>query len=154
MLGGAHRHVAPTTLIDALVYSGVFERFPRLTLLLAEVGTGWLPFLHREIDDRVSPVAQLFVGPWRQPLKPSEYLARNVKATPLTGGNDSPLLKILAELPDEMLVFSSDFPHFEGIADPVAHYRAALAELAPARRERFLGGTIDAVFARMGDPLL
>jgi len=154
MLGGAHRHVAPTTLLDALIYSGVFERFPKLTLLLAEVGTGWLPFLHREIDDRISPVAQLFVGPWKLPLKPSEYLARNVKATPLTGGNDSPLLKIMSELPDEMLVFSSDFPHFEGIADPVAHYRDALAELAPNKQARFLGGTIDAAFARMGEALL
>ena len=55
MLGGAHRHVAPMTLLNALVYSGVFERFPTLTLLFAEVGTGWLPFLFREIDDRISP---------------------------------------------------------------------------------------------------
>jgi len=154
MLGGAHRHIAPTTLINALVYSGVFERFPKLTLLLAEVGTGWLPFLAREIDDRVTKVAELFVGPWRLPQKPSEYLARNVKATPLTGGNDSPLLKIISELPEEMLVFSSDLPHFEGIADPVAHYRSALADLAPETRERFMGGTIDAVFARMGDALI
>ena len=54
MLGGAHRHVAPTTLLNALIYTGVFERFPTLTLLLAEVGTGWLPFLFREIDDRAT----------------------------------------------------------------------------------------------------
>lgn len=154
MLGGAHRHVAPTTLINALVYSGVFERFPKLTLLLAEVGTGWLPFLQREIDDRVSPVAELFVGKWQQPLLPSEYVARNVKATPLSGGNDSPLTKIMSELPDEMLVFSSDFPHFEGFTDPVGHYREALATLAPAKRARFLGGTINDAFARMGDALI
>lgn len=154
MLGGAHRHVAPTTLINALIYSGVFERFPRLTLLLAEVGTGWLPFLHREIDDRIAPVAELFVGKWTQPLKPSEYLARNVKATPLSGGNDSPLAKIMSELPDETLVFSSDFPHFEGFTDPIGHYRDALARLTVAQREKFLGGTIADVFARLGDPLL
>jgi len=54
-MGGAHRHVAPTTLINGMIYSGVFERHPTLTLLLAEVGTGWLPFMHREIDDRISP---------------------------------------------------------------------------------------------------
>jgi len=154
MLCGAHRHVAPTTLINALVYSGVFERFPKLTLLLAEVGTGWLPFLHREIDDRVSSVAELFVGKWSQPLKPSEYLARNVKATPLDGGNDSPITKIMSELPDEMLVFSSDFPHFEGFTDPVGHYSEALSSLEPARRERFMGGTINDVFRRLGDPLV
>ncbi|MEZ4217544.1 MAG: amidohydrolase family protein [Myxococcota bacterium] len=154
MLSGAHRHVAPTTLINALVYSGVFERFPKLTLLLAEVGTGWLPFLYREMDDRVSTVAELFVGKWRQPLKPSEYLARNVKATPLSAGNDSPLLDILRALPDGMLVFSSDFPHFEGFTDPVGHYAKLLAPLSEAQRQRFLGGAIDDVFRNMGDALV
>ena len=154
MLGSAQRHVAPTVLINALVYSGVFERFPKLTLLLAEVGTGWLPFLHREIDDRVAPVAELFLGKSKLRQKPSEYLARNVKATPLSGGNDSPLLEIMRELPDESLVFSSDFPHFEGFSDPLGHYRAALAPLPAATRERFLGGTIDGVFRAMGDSLL
>jgi predicted TIM-barrel fold metal-dependent hydrolase len=153
MVGGAHRHVAPMTLCYALIYSGVFERFPNLTLLFAEVGTGWLPYLFREIDDRVSAVAELFVGKWKLPLKPSEYLARNVRATPLSAGNDSPLPKIMQELPDDMIVFSSDFPHFEGFTDPMAHYGEALKQLTPARRERFFGGSIADVYARMGDPL-
>jgi uncharacterized protein len=154
MIGGSHRHVAPMTLLYSLVYSGVFERFPALTLLFAEVGTGWLPFVMREIDDRVSPTAELFVGKWKLPLRPSEYLARNVRATPLSGGNDQPLTKIMLELPDDMIVFSSDFPHFEGFTDPIGHYGEALAELTPARRERFLGGSMAEVFARMGDPIV
>lgn len=153
MVGGAHRHVAPMTLLYALIYSGVFERFPNLTLLLAEVGTGWLPYLMREIDDRITPTAELFVGPWKLPLRPSEYLARNVRATPLSAGNDSPLTKIMEELPEDMIVFSSDFPHFEGFTDPIGHYAEALKELPAARRERFFGGSIADVYARMGDPL-
>jgi predicted TIM-barrel fold metal-dependent hydrolase len=60
----------------------------------------------------------------------------------------------MGELPDDMIVFSSDFPHFEGFAAPTAHYAAALGELPAARRERFLGGSIADVYARMGDPLL
>jgi predicted TIM-barrel fold metal-dependent hydrolase len=154
MVGGAHRHVAPMTLLYALVYSGVFERFPALTLLLAEVGTGWLPYLTREIDDRISATAELFLGKWKLPLRPSEYLARNVRATPLSGGNDSPITKIMQELPDDMIVFSSDFPHFEGFSDPIGHYADALKELPPDRRERFLGGAMADVYARMGDPIV
>lgn len=152
-LGGAHRHVAPTTLLNALIYSGVFERFPELTLLLAEVGTGWLPFMYREIDDRISPTAELFVGPWKLPLRPSEYLARNVRATPLSAGNDSPLERIIADLPPDMIVFSSDFPHFEGFNDPRTHYATALAALPRERFERFMGGSIADAYRRMGDPL-
>jgi predicted TIM-barrel fold metal-dependent hydrolase len=154
MIGSSHRHVAPMTLIYSLVYSGAFERFPDLTLLLAEVGTGWLPFLLREIDDRISPTAELFIGKWTLPLRPSEYLARNVRATPLSGGNDGPLTRIMQDLPDDMIVFSSDFPHFEGFTDPIGHYAKALGELPPARRERFLGGSMAEVFARMNDPIL
>jgi predicted TIM-barrel fold metal-dependent hydrolase len=154
MVGSGQRHVAPNTLLNALIYSGVFERFPNLTLLLAEVGTGWLPFLYREIDDRISPTAELFLGKWKLPLRPSEYLARNVRPTPLSAGNDSPLTRIMQELPDDMIVFSSDFPHFEGFTDPIAHYAEVLKELSPARRERFFGGSIEDAFRRMGDPLL
>ena len=154
MVGGAHCHVAPMTLLYALVYGGVFERFPALTLLLAELGTGWLPFVMNEIDDRISPTAELFIGKWKFPLRPSEYLARNVRATPLDGGNDRPLTKIMGELPDDMIVFSSDFPHFEGFTDPIGHYAEALKELPPARRERFYGASMADVYARMGDPIV
>ena len=52
-----------------------------------------------------------------------------------------------------MIVFSSDFPHFEGFTDPLGHYAEALKELTPARRERFFGGSIADVYRRMGDPL-
>jgi predicted TIM-barrel fold metal-dependent hydrolase len=154
MVGSSHRHVAPMTLLYALVYGGVFERHPKLSLLLAEVGTGWLPYLFREIDDRISPTAELFLGRWKLPRKPSEYLADHVRATPLAGGNDQPIARILEELPDDMIVFSSDFPHFEGFADPIGHYAEALRGLPRARVERFLGGSIADVYARMGDPIV
>ncbi len=154
MLGSSHRHVAPMTLIYAMIYSGVFERFPNLTLLLAEVGTGWLRYLMQEIDDRISATAALFIGKWKLPLRPSEYLARNLRATPLDGGNDRPLPEIMRELPDDMIVFSSDFPHFEGFTDPTGHYRELLKGFSPARLERFYGGAMAEVYARMGDPIL
>ena len=152
-IGGSHRHVAPMTLLNAMVYSGAFEKHPTLTVLLAEVGVGWLPFLYREIDDRISPTAQLFLGKWSLPMKPSEYLARNVRATPLNGGNDQPLPRIMDELPDDMVVFSSDFPHFEGFTDPAGYYADALAGVPQRKRERFFGGAAADIFKRMGDPL-
>ena len=154
MVGSGQRQVAPNTLLNALCYSGVFERFPRLTVVLAEVGTGWLPFLYREIDDRIAPTAELFLGKYTLPMKPSEYLARNVKATPLSGGNDSPLARIMEDLPPGMLVFSSDFPHFEGFTQPASYFAGALSGLDAAQRSAFAGGSIAEVFAGMGQPLV
>ncbi len=153
MVGSGQRQVAPNTLLNALCYSGVFERFPLLTVVLAEVGTGWLPFLYREIDDRIAPTAELFLGKYTLPMKPSEYLARNVKATPLRGGNDTPLARIMEDLPPGMLVFSSDFPHFEGFTEPAPYFAGALSGLDAAQRSAFAGGSIADVFARMGQPL-
>ena len=135
------------------MYSGVFERFPNLTLLLAEVGTGWLPFLIREIDDRVSPTAELFLGQSAMKQKPSETVAQHIRATPLSAGNDQPLLQIMRDLPDDMIVFSSDFPHFEGFTDPMGFYGELMAELPADQKERFFGGSMLDAYARMGDPL-
>jgi predicted TIM-barrel fold metal-dependent hydrolase len=151
--GSSFRHVTPQLLLNAMVYGGTFERNPALTVMVAELGVGWLPFFVNEIDDRISPTAQLFLGGWKHPLKPSEYLKRNVRATPLAGGNDSPLDRIMSDLPEDMLLFSSDFPHFEGFADPQGHYAELFRKIGPAQRERFLSGNTLAIYERMGDPL-
>ena len=151
--GGSFRHVTPMLLLNALVYAGVFERHPNLTVMVAELGVGWLPFFVNDIDDRISPTAQLFLGNWKYPLKPSEYLKRNVRATPLAGGNDSPLDRIMSDLPEDMLLFSSDFPHFEGFADPRGHYADLFKKIGPAQRDRFLSSNTLSIYERMGDPL-
>ena len=52
-----------------------------------------------------------------------------------------------------MALFSSDYPHFEGNADPINLYGDALDGLGPDLRDRFLGGNATEVFARTGDPL-
>lgn len=139
--------------VNAMILSGVFERHPTLSLVLAELGCGWLPFFLNDIDDRISPTAQLFLGQWKYPLKPSEYLVRNVRGTPLTGGNDTPLEGIMRALPEDMLVFSSDFPHFEGINEPAAHYEEVLKNFDARRRQLFMGGAMEALYERMGQPL-
>jgi len=50
-------------------------------------------------------------------------------------------------------VWSSDYPHFEGNAEPVALYGDALDELDADLRSWFMGGNVEACFARTGDPL-
>jgi hypothetical protein len=50
-------------------------------------------------------------------------------------------------------MFSSDYPHQEGNADPVGVYGGALQALDLDTFERFMGGNATDAFARMGDPL-
>jgi predicted TIM-barrel fold metal-dependent hydrolase len=79
-------------------------------------------------------------------------LRRNVKFTPLPGFGDVEAIDVVTRLP-EMALFSSDYPHFEGNADPINLYGDALDQLGPALRDQFLGTNALEVFARTGDPL-
>jgi hypothetical protein len=92
------------------------------------------------------------MGEWPFELGGGELLRRNVRFTPLPGFNESTVLKVVAALP-EMAMFSSDYPHQEGNADPINAYGDALRALDPVTRERFMGRNAADAFARMGDPL-
>jgi uncharacterized protein len=147
-------HVGAQMLVNAFIFNGVFERHPTLTLLFAELGTGWMPYIYRDIDGRVAPTSELFLGKYDLPLKPSEYMARNVRGTPLSWSRDQPVLQTMEDLPEDMIVFSSDFPHFEGFTDPMGYYAEQLSPLDEKRRKRFFAGSMLDVYARMGDPLI
>ena len=92
------------------------------------------------------------LGDWPWDLSGGDMLRRNVRVTPLPGFGDSDGLDVLAQLP-EMCVFSSDFPHQEGNAEPIELYRPALDHLDDALRASFMGQNMHACYARMGDPL-
>jgi hypothetical protein len=79
-------------------------------------------------------------------------LRRNVRSTPLPGFGDTDALDVLRALPDQ-LVWSSDYPHFEGNAEPIELYGSALDDLDTGTRSWFMGGNIEQCFARTGDPL-
>jgi predicted TIM-barrel fold metal-dependent hydrolase len=87
-----------------LVYGGVFERFPKLKIVSAENDIGWFPnWVHRldHVHSKVANAKQL-------PLKPSEYVKRNVWGT----FQDDPLgpatWKFFGE---DNYMWASDFPH-------------------------------------------
>jgi hypothetical protein len=79
-------------------------------------------------------------------------LRRNVRITPLPGFGDDDALAVAAQLPG-MVVFSSDYPHQEGNAEPLALYGPQLDELDDRVRSLFLGDSIEECYARTGDPL-
>src|SRR4030095_10036064 len=111
---------------------------------------GWLPVFVETLDRQSRSSAALGEWPWE--LSGGEMLRRNVRTTPLPGFGDTDALDVLAQLP-EMCVFSSDFPHQEGNANPIELYRPALDDLDGALLESFMGANMQECYARMGDPL-
>ena len=58
-----------------LVIAGVFDRFPELDVVFAEVDFGWVPYVKEQIDNnyhRLDPVSRFGL---RKP--PSEYIAEH-----------------------------------------------------------------------------
>jgi predicted TIM-barrel fold metal-dependent hydrolase len=92
-------------------------------------------------------------GDWPFDLSPSEMMHRNVRNSPLMGLGDPNVLDGLIHGLSDMIVFSSDYPHGEGNADPLMLYEPQLSQLDNKLRAEFLGENIAGCFARMDDPL-
>jgi len=136
--------VVPQIALAALLIEGVFERHPGLVVMVQELGISWLPHFLETIDSVTVGAygAQFGMGPgdYRLPLKPSEYLRRQVRVTPLASADR--LRPTLDLVPPELLVFSSDFPHQEGRSDAVRLFGEQLTDVDAATREQFYAGSI------------
>lgn len=138
--------------ITSMVFDGVLERHEKLAVVFAECGHSWLPqFLH-DIDVKTRRIGMDGAPQnnfYKLPLKPSEYIQRQVRVSPLTGFVDTEfeyfkLKELFERVPHEILVYSSDFPHLEGRRAG----RTMMEKYLPPKRtirESFFGGSIAAL---------
>lgn len=100
-----------------LIFSGTFDRFPKLKIVLGHMGEG-LPFWLQRIDNRYSLFSSLGA---LKPLKrlPSEYFLENFVVT--TSGVVSPaaLELTLKAVGEDNVLFAADHP-YEDAAEAVA----------------------------------
>ena len=96
------------------------RRHPTLTVLLEEMRVNWIPPFVDTLSRQ--SLSSPILGDWPYDVAGGDMLRRNVRVTPLPGLGDTDALEFLAVLP-EMCVFSSDFPHQEGNAEPIDLYR-------------------------------
>lgn len=125
---------APQVWLTAMVYDGVFERFPELRGGVIESGAGWAPEFLRELDlglksfKRTDPYLQAL------PLTPSEYLRRAVKFTPFPGEDVG---RMIRDGGADLFLFSSDYPHPEGTNDPLGRFQRTLEGIDDNALDRF-----------------
>ncbi|WP_082909376.1 amidohydrolase family protein [Mycolicibacterium iranicum] len=115
--------------LAAFIAHGVFERFPGVRVGVVENGGSWA---HRLIDvfDRVYRKR-----PYDFDEHPTEVFRRHVWINPFHEENMSQLVEILG--PDRVM-FGSDFPHPEGLAEP-REFISELADLPRDTAERVMG---------------
>ena len=114
---------------------GILERHPNLRLVLAESGTGWIPFQVQEMDYRFNRVLEGKV-PEHFSLKklPSEVFKKQVWAT---YQQDFVGLNLIPFFGDGHMMWASDYPHPDSTwPDSVAILDKEMATLDPAMRQK------------------
>lgn len=103
-----------------LIFGGVFDAFPRFTLILGHLGE-MLPYTMQRLDNRWS------VGSHTRKLKkefPSQYIKENMMVTTSGNFSDAALLCALLTLGAERILFSIDYP-YQSIKDGAEFIEAA-----------------------------
>lgn len=99
----------------SLIVQGVFEKFPRLRVLLVESTLAWVPWLLWSMDAGYKGIRR--ETPWLK-RHPSEYFYDHVRMTtqPLDSAPfDEQLVELLKMFNgEEVLCFASDYPHWDG----------------------------------------
>lgn len=99
----------------SLITEGVFSAFPTLTFVLIEGGVSWLPPLLWRFDKNWKALRQTV--PWLD-RRPSEIVREHIRLTtqPIEEPEHPRHLGMMLEMFDagRMLMFSSDFPHWDG----------------------------------------
>ena len=96
--------------IATLVIHGVFQRHPSLRVASIENGSDWLHTLVKRLRKQANQT------PWVFPDDPLDTIRRHVWVTPYCEEN----LVALADLIGvERILFGSDWPHGEGLAEPI-----------------------------------
>lgn len=101
--------------VISLMFNGVFDRFPDLNFVCLEGGFTWLPHLLWRMDREYKSVRQEV--PWVKKM-PSHHIVHDgrlkLSTQPTEDLTADELVKVIDLIgSDEVLVFSTDYPHFD-----------------------------------------
>jgi predicted TIM-barrel fold metal-dependent hydrolase len=118
---GIHTDRTIYDMMGALVAHGVFDRHPKLKVAVLELGAAWVPHLMTRLKMAYGKAPQNFGK------DPVESFVEHTWVMPFY---EDDLTELTRHFPIERLVYGSDWPHPEGLADP-QDYVLDLAEFTP-----------------------
>jgi predicted TIM-barrel fold metal-dependent hydrolase len=138
--------------LTALLFGGVFDRHPDLSVVLAEMGASWVPDHLAMLDAywsvRHTPglPASAFIGEAMRalPMSPSQYFARNCYLGTFLSRTDVALRERIGV---DRMMWAADFPHEEG-SYPYSReaQRFVLSDVPETECRAILGKTAAAVY--------
>ena len=123
--------------LTSFMQYGTFDKFPRLKLVLLEVGAGWIGYWL----DRMDAVYDSVMGrgvPLKE--KPSYYFKRNVWISADPDEHSLPAMMQLCG--DDRFFWASDFPHPDHTGDYIEELEEIAEKLTPVVRQRLLGDNV------------
>jgi predicted TIM-barrel fold metal-dependent hydrolase len=132
--------------LSALIFDNLFGRYPQLRVLVAEHGASWVPHTLIHMDKSRGMGRN---GPWiggKLDDRPSRMFMEHVRVSPYPE-DDIPWIVDNLDGDDRCLVMGSDFPHAEGLADPV-DFVDLLDPLDDAAKRRIMRGNAESLFTR------
>ncbi len=144
---GERRQESPGALLECLwegglmlsndfIFGGIFDRFPKLTVSLAEFECSWAPYfigVMNNVQDGMAPVFGL--PPIKQ--RAMDYLRQNVCLTFL---NDPYAVMTAKVVGADILAWASDFPHIRNPYPRSAESFAALVAAATPQEQALMAG--------------
>ena len=127
-------HHSPELFLGALIYDGIFDRFPTLRGGCIEQGAGWVVSWMHHLDYGMRAFKRTEEPLRRLEHKPSDYVRKHLKFTPFPGEDVGWMIEAAGE---ELFMFSTDYPHPEGGKDPLAKFEETLGGVSEDARDRF-----------------
>jgi predicted TIM-barrel fold metal-dependent hydrolase len=122
--------------VTQVIYGGIPEKFPNLNIAFLEGMVGWIPMLAERMDEEYEH------RPFEAPLltkEPSEY----IKSGKIFFGaepEEGPIPAVIDFLGDETLVYSSDYPHWDGAFPNSTNKLARRTDLTDDNKRNIFGG--------------
>jgi predicted TIM-barrel fold metal-dependent hydrolase len=118
--------------VSSLICHGALTRFPTAKVAVIENGSSWVAPLMRAMADAYKKMPQDF------PEDPIVALKRQVHISPFWEEDLNELADLIGE---DRVLFGSDYPHPEGLADPVS-YTDELEGASDERVRKIMGGNL------------
>jgi len=119
--------------MSALVCHGVLARFPDLRVASIESGGDWVAGFVAHLEDIYAKMPQAFDG------NPIEQFKRNIYISPFHEDN---LEKLIGTVGADHVLFGSDYPHPEGLAEPCSYLDHLPDGLADEDVQKIMGGNL------------
>jgi predicted TIM-barrel fold metal-dependent hydrolase len=130
--------------VASLIMHGALTRFPDLKIAVVENGASWVEPLQKAMKDVYKKMPQDF------PEEPIAAMRRSIHISPFWEEDYGHLSELLGE---DNVLFGSDFPHPEGLGNPVS-FVDDLAHHSEERIAKFMGGNLARLMNVENTPLV